>query len=510
MQPWYADDMAMVGPCSGIAKAMGLLEELGPIRGYFPEPSKSILISKPAEQAPARQHMAGFAFQYVEGHRYVGGFIGTPESREAWLQPQVADWIHGVEQLAQVAKRYPQTAYAGLAKSLQMEWQYLQRVLPDSSTSFAAVEDALATTFLPALLQEEAAPDASFRELMALPVRRAGLGIPDPQLTAAGCHQASLESTGELTRTLRAGTDMDVQAHAAEATIHRRRIRKEKDKAEEAALQALCAAARPTAARRMNRSKETGAWLTAMPSTLNGTELSEDEFRDNIRLRFGLPPLSLPDHCDGCNERFTVEHAMACKKGGLVLLRHNDVAAEWHQLCASALTPSAVSDEPLILTGRDDTGGTGPVAITPDLRGDVAAHGFWKRGTMAIFDIRVTDTDAPSYRGQDPHKILKKHEREKRTKYLAPCLARRRHFTPLVFSVDGLRGPEVQAASKRLASRLSTKWKRTYSEVCGFVRSRLSISLARSSSLCLRGSRDTSSRKPSYQWDTGAGLALYR
>jgi hypothetical protein len=129
---------------------------------------------------------------------------------------------------------------------------------------------------------------------------------------------------------------------------------------------------------------------------------------------------------------------------------------------------------------------------------------------MAIFDIRVTDTDAPSYRGQDPHKILKKHEREKRTKYLAPCLARRRHFTPLVFSVDGLRGPEVQAASKRLASRLSTKWKRTYSEVCGFVRSRLSISLARSSSLCLRGSRDTSSRKPSYQWDTGAGLALYR
>jgi hypothetical protein len=338
--------MAMVGPCSGIAKAMGLLEELGPIRGYFPEPSKSILISKPAEQAPARRHMAGFAFKYVDGHRYMGGFIGTTEAREEWLQPQLENWVHGVEQLAKVARRYPQTAYAGLAKSLQMEWQYLQRVLPDSGTSFALVEEALAHTFLPALLQEEAAPDASFQELLALPVRRAGLGVPDPQLTAAGCHQASLECTGELTSTLRAGADLDVQAHAAEATLHRRQLHKTKDKAEEAQLQALCAAARPTAARRMKRSTETGAWLTAMPSTLNGTELAKDEFRDNIRLRFGLPPLSLPTHCDGCDERFTVEHAMSCKKGGLVLLRHKDVAAEWHQLCASVLTPSAVSDEP--------------------------------------------------------------------------------------------------------------------------------------------------------------------
>jgi hypothetical protein len=248
-----------------------------------------------------------------------------------------------------------------------------------------------------------------------------------------------------------------------------------------------------------------------MPNSLNGTELSEEEFRDNLRLRFGLLPLSLPARCDGCEATFTVEHALSCKRGGLVLLRHNDVAAEWHQLCAAALTPSAVSDEPLILSGRDGIDAQGNAAeLPPDLRGDVAAHGFWKRGTTAIFDIRVTDTDTPSARGLDPAKILKRHEKEKRDKYLEPCLARRRHFTPLVFSVDGMRGVEAQAASKRLASRLSTKWKRTYSEVCGFVRSRLSVALARSTSLCLRSARDPSARKPSYQWDSGSGLGLYR
>jgi hypothetical protein len=78
--------------------------------------------------------------------------------------------------------------------------------------------------------------------------------------------------------------------------------------------------------------------------------------------------------------------------------------------------------------------------LPPELRGDVATHGLWRRGTfLAIFDIRVTDTDAPaSNRGLDPAKILKKHEKEKQAKYLEACLARRYHFTPLVFSVDGL------------------------------------------------------------------------
>jgi hypothetical protein len=520
MQPWYADDMAMVGPSSGIARCMSLLEELGPARGYFPEPSKSILISDPEKQADARHHLTGFAFKYVDGSRYVGSFIGTDEARDAWLQPQIEDWIFGIKQLAKVAQRFPQTAYCGLAKSLQMEWQYLQRVLPDAGPSFAPLEDALADFFLPSLLQEAASPDATFRELLALPVRRAGLGVPDPQLTADRCHTASLACTSMLARTLRTRRDLDVNAHAADASKHRRRLMKAKNTEEEEVLSRLCLAARPTASRRMRRSKETGAWLTLTPNTLNGTELSEEEFRDNLRLRFGLQPLSLPEECDGCSKKFSVDHALSCKRGGLVTLRHNDVAAEWHTLCAQALTPSAVSDEPLIFSGRDGTGGpgnptqppaTGPAAAPPmELRGDIAAHGFWRRGTTAIFDVRVTDTDAPSNRGQDPGKILRRHEKEKQGKYLDHCLARRRHFTPLVFSVDGMRGAEAQAASKRLASLLSTKWKRTYSEVCGFVRSRLSVSLARSTTLCLRGSRDPTARKPSYQWDSGTGLGLYR
>jgi hypothetical protein len=145
LQPWYADDMAMVGPCSGIAKVTTLLARLGPLRGYFPEPSKSILICKPAVRDLARQALASFDFKYVDGHRYVGGFIGTDEAREAWLEPQLDAWVYGIQQLAKVAVRFPQTAFAGLAKSLQSEWMYLQRVIPDAGPAFAPLEAALAT-----------------------------------------------------------------------------------------------------------------------------------------------------------------------------------------------------------------------------------------------------------------------------------------------------------------------------------------------------------------------------
>jgi hypothetical protein len=67
------------------------------------------------------------------------------------------------------------------------------------------------------------------------------------------------------------------------------------------------------------------------------------------------------------------------------------------------------------------------------------------------------DTGAPYHRGQDPHKILAKHKKEKKDKYVDVCLARRRTFTPLVFSVVGLRGTEASAATKKLASRLLAK-----------------------------------------------------
>ena len=248
----------------------------------------------------------------------------------------------------------------------------------------------------------------------------------------------------------------------------------------------------------------TGCWLTTAPSTDFDTALSALEFRDALRLRFGLTPLDLPQMCDGCpNSRFTVGHALQCKRGGLVRARHEEVAREWSHLCAQALTPSAVADEPTIPT-VNDVNSPGPA-----LRGDVSARGFWSRGTTAVFDIRVTDTDAHSHRNRDPLSILRRQEKEKKDKYNDACLQAHQHFTPLVYSVDGLEGTEAKAARKRLASRLAAKWNRQYSQVCEMVRSRLSFTLIRATNRCLRGSRIPLRRNQSLDWLQRSGMRLY-
>ena len=66
-----------------------------------------------------------------------------------------------------------------------------------------------------------------------------------------------------------------------------------------------------------------------------------------------------------------------------------------------------------------------------------------------------------------PCKVLLNAEVEKKNKYAEACAARRAHFTPLCFSVDGLAGSEANCFLKRMACRLSSRWDRSYAEVLG-------------------------------------------
>ena len=46
--------------------------------------------------------------------------------------------------------------------------------------------------------------------------------------------------------------------------------------------------------KRLHRARRNGAWLSAVPHCLNGTELSRDEFQDNLRHRYGLMSQDIP------------------------------------------------------------------------------------------------------------------------------------------------------------------------------------------------------------------------
>jgi predicted translin family RNA/ssDNA-binding protein len=89
---------------------------------------KSIIVVKDHNYDKAREYFADLGFKFVRGSRYLGGFIGEAAAQQTWVEKQCQKWSDRVGELSKVAERYPQAAYAGMMKSLQQEWQFLQRV----------------------------------------------------------------------------------------------------------------------------------------------------------------------------------------------------------------------------------------------------------------------------------------------------------------------------------------------------------------------------------------------
>ena len=145
-------------------------------------------------------------------------------------------------------------------------------------------------------------------------------------------------------------------------------------------------------------------------------------------------------------------------------------------------------------------------------RGDILIRGLYAPGTDCILDVRVKDLDAKCDRNMDPEKILQKHEKEKKKKYLQACLAQRRHFAPFVVSTDGMIGKEAKTLLRKLSHLLADKWEKPYHEVCGYVTALMSIAIVRATHRCIRGSRVPTSHmsKRLPLWEDKAGLSLFR
>ena len=87
-------------------------------------------------------------------------------------------------------------------------------------------------------------------------------------------------------------------------------------------------------------------------STVNGTELGAHEWCDSLFLKYGLDPPDLPTHCYGCQSKFSISHALDCKKGSLVTACQNELRYSVADLAGKSFTPSHMRNDPLIYSGR--------------------------------------------------------------------------------------------------------------------------------------------------------------
>ena len=179
--------------------------------------------------------------------------------------------------------------------------------------------------------------------------------------------------------------------------------------------------------------------MSALPLKEQGFTLNKSEFRDAIAIRYGTPLSDLPSVCP-CGGRYDLDHALNCKRGGFVIMRHNNVrdfvANLLSQVCVD------VEKEPPLqpLTGETIVGNPEEGA-----RPDIRPRGFWRPAQNAFFDIRLTNINASSQRHLTVQQVFNKHEAEKKRAYNDRVMnIEHETFTPLVFSLNGVMSPECE------------------------------------------------------------------
>ena len=66
-------------------------------------------------------------------------------------------------------------------------------------------------------------------------------------------------------------------------------------------------------------------WLTVLPMSQDHFDLTAQEFHDALALGYRKSLLNVPSCCDACSAPFSLDHALACRKGGLITQCHNEV-----------------------------------------------------------------------------------------------------------------------------------------------------------------------------------------
>ena len=212
---------------------------------------------------------------------------------------------------------------AAFTFGLRHRWTYFMRTLPDIGSLLQPFERAISDVLIPSLTGRNFSE--AERDLVALPVRMGGLGLINPSESADAEYSASIRVSAPLV------SKIEEQSHETPDKAEVQQLvyatRREKDHGLREELEEVKAMLPDKTQRAVDLACEKGAsnWLTVIPLKDMDFDLNKREFRDALRLRYDWPMPDNPSVCI-CGSMFTVDHAMICQRGGLVIQRHNEIS----------------------------------------------------------------------------------------------------------------------------------------------------------------------------------------
>ena len=225
-------------------------------------------------------------------------------------------------------------------------------------------------------------------------------------------------------------------------------------------------------------SRHAAAWLSVIPSVGLNLHLEPDEFQIALKWWLGMDT-SLGSCCPYCPEHqldHLGHHAVTCKGGGDVVLRHNSLRDAFSQFCHRAC-----------LGGQLEVG----CGIGEDKRhsrpADILVQN-WIIGKPAAFDLTVTSplnltilNEAGVARGSAAMAAeVRKHGVND-----GKCAELGWVSIPLAVETYGCWGTEAQSTISRLASRLAIQLQCSKSKAITTIYQRLNLTLVRANARAL-------------------------
>ena len=183
-----------------------MLTSQGLERGYYPEPSKSVLIVHPENLESGKEFSTRRIFKVCAGSLYLGGYIRDDNSRSTWMKESILAWENNINTFSKTIGKYPQDSCAVVIRSIQSEWIFLQRVTWDTEDEFAGVEKMIRETFLPRLFYGKTktlSPIVGI--LFTIPIKVAGLRFLNSVTLKKDKYISFHQESAELTRAIPRG-----------------------------------------------------------------------------------------------------------------------------------------------------------------------------------------------------------------------------------------------------------------------------------------------------------------
>ena len=259
----------------------------------------------------------------IDGRKHLGAAIGTDEYRDKYVAERLEKLKGELQLLSRIANIDPQAAYCCFVKGFKNKFSYMMRTIPKISNLLKSIDDVVTTQFIPAITggiyvnQEQ-------RRLLSLPVKLGGLAIPIFSDISDNEFSFSVKISenhvnGILAQQRKYTKDSEMAAKKND-------IKKMKKELNERILSEISKTLSTEDSRLLQLSMENGAstWLSTLPLAEEGYHLTKQNFWDLIRFRYGWQLSRLPGTCE-CGSSFSIDHALSCKKGGFISLRHNEI-----------------------------------------------------------------------------------------------------------------------------------------------------------------------------------------